>query len=82
MAGARAGEKSRGPVGRTSPKRKPSGDDPPARDTGAIAREQFALTFADVLSGRFGGHWTVEWEAADRPASAPNGDRGAFSDQE
>lgn len=30
------------------------------------AREQFARTFADVLSGRFGGRWSVEWEAADR----------------
>ena len=33
----------------------------------AEARERFARTFADVLSGRFGGRWTVEWEGTDRP---------------
>ena len=32
------------------------------------ARERFARTFADVLSGRFGGRWSVEWEGADRAA--------------
>lgn len=32
----------------------------------AAAREQFARTFADVLSGRFGGRWTVEWKGVDR----------------
>jgi hypothetical protein len=26
------------------------------------ARAQFARTFADVLSGRFGGRWSVEWD--------------------
>ena len=26
-----------------------------------VARSQFSRTFADVLSGRFGGHWSVEW---------------------
>lgn len=30
------------------------------------ARERFARTFADVLSARFGGRWTVEWRDADR----------------
>jgi hypothetical protein len=29
------------------------------------ARGQFARTFADVLSGRFGGRWEVEWEGSD-----------------
>lgn len=40
----------------------------PARPAGgtAAAREQFARTFADVMSGRFGGRWTVEWDDADR----------------
>ena len=27
-----------------------------------VARSQFSRTFADVLSGRFGGRWSVEWE--------------------
>ncbi len=40
-----------------------------------FAREQFARTFADVLSGRFGGRWAVEWQAADRPAPPPDGNR-------
>lgn len=26
-----------------------------------VARSQFSRTFADVLSGRFGGRWSVEW---------------------
>lgn len=25
------------------------------------ARAQFSRVFADVLSGRFGGNWSVEW---------------------
>lgn len=25
------------------------------------ARDQFSRTFADVLSGRYGGHWIVTW---------------------
>ena len=33
---------------------------------GEEAQERFARTFADVLSGRFGGSWAVEWEGADR----------------
>lgn len=43
---------------------------------GEEARERFARTFADVLSGRFGGNWAVEWEGADHPAS-PSSDRDA-----
>jgi len=31
------------------------------------ARERFARTFADVMSGRFGGRWAVEWKGMDRP---------------
>jgi hypothetical protein len=27
-----------------------------------VARSQFSRTFADVLSGRFGGNWSVEWK--------------------
>jgi len=33
------------------------------------ARERFARTFSDVMSGRFGGRWTVEWE--DGHGSSP-----------
>lgn len=39
---------------------------------GEEARERFARTFADVLSGRFGGSWSVEWEGADRAALPPD----------
>ena len=56
-------EKLRGPIRRVPLKgRAPAGrgraeGHPP----GQLAREQFARTFADVLSGRFGGRWVVEW---------------------
>lgn len=40
----------------------------PASGT-AEARERFARTFADVLSGRFGGRWAVEGEREDRSPS-------------
>lgn len=32
--------------------------------SGEVARSQFSRTFADVLSGRFGGRWSVEWKRA------------------
>lgn len=32
-----------------------------AERSGQVARDQFARTFADVLSRRYGGHWSVEW---------------------
>ena len=38
----------------------------PPTGGGQEARERFARTFADVLSGRFGGSWAVEWEGANR----------------
>ena len=43
---------------------------PPSRPVNGTkeARERFARTFADVLSGRFGGRWSVEWKGADRAA--------------
>lgn len=50
-----------GAKGRRSPMRPGSGT--------AEARERFARTFADVLSGRFGGRWAVEWEGADHSPS-------------
>jgi hypothetical protein len=31
----------------------------------ALARSRFDRTFADVLTGRFGGSWTVQWERSD-----------------
>jgi hypothetical protein len=40
----------------------------------AEARERFARTFADVLSGRFGGRWAVEWERVDRSPRASSQD--------
>lgn len=43
------------------------------------ARKQFSRTFADVLAGRFGGSWSVEWQGANRSAASTNRDRRAFS---
>lgn len=37
-----------------------------AERSAEVARSQFSRTFADVLSGRFGGRWSVEWGRADR----------------
>ena len=37
---------------------------------GRVARSQFARTFADVLAGRFGGRWSVEWQSADHSSNA------------
>lgn len=53
-----------------------------AARSGQVARDQFARTFADVLSGRFGGRWSVEWEGADRPPLTALGDRRALSGKE
>jgi hypothetical protein len=47
-----------------------------------LARSQFSRTFADVLSGRFGGRWSVEWKRADRSASSPDGNRRTFAGEE
>lgn len=51
----------------------------PVRPAGGTeeARERFARTFADVMSGRFGGRWTVEWEGSDPSPLGSN--RGATS---
>lgn len=48
------------PAKERRPVARPAGD-------GEEARERFARTFADVLSGRFGGSWAVEWEDRKRP---------------
>jgi hypothetical protein len=39
-----------------------------AERSAEIARSRFSRTFADVLSGRFGGRWSVEWDSRDRGA--------------
>lgn len=49
---------------------------------GQLAREQFARTFADVLSGRFGGRWDVEWEGSDRPPLPAPRNRRTFAGEE
>lgn len=46
------------------------------------AEDQFARTFADVLSGRFGDRWVVEWEGPDRSALSTDGDRRTFPGEE
>lgn len=32
-----------------------------AERSAEVARSRFSRAFADVLSGRFGGRWSVEW---------------------
>jgi hypothetical protein len=48
----------------------------------AEARERFARTFADVLSGRFGGRWSVQWKGADRSPLPPDRDGRSFTGEE
>jgi hypothetical protein len=62
--------------------RKAAAEKAAERRTSELARAQFSRTFADVLSGRFGGRWSVEWKRADRPASSPDGNGRAFSGEE
>lgn len=35
--------------------------DKAAKRSAEVARSRFSRTFADVLSGRYGGNWSVEW---------------------
>lgn len=42
----------------------------PVSPAGQTARAGFARTFADVLSRRFGGRWSVEWPETDDQRSA------------
>lgn len=49
---------------------------------GEEARERFARTFADVLSGRFGGSWSVEWEGEDRDPLPSDRDERTVADRE
>lgn len=61
--------------------RQPAAGKASGRST-ALARSRFDRTFADVLSGRFGGSWSVEWKRSDRAASSSDGDGRAFSGEE
>jgi hypothetical protein len=36
-----------------------------------VARSQFSRVFADVLSNRFGGRWSVDWDPVDHSALSP-----------
>ncbi len=51
-----------------------------AERSGKVARGQFSRTFADVLSGRFGGRWTVDWEGARSPLASDRDER-SFTDK-
>jgi hypothetical protein len=62
--------------------RKAIADKAAERRANELARAQFSRTFADVLSGRFGGRWSVEWKRADRPASSPDGNGRTFPGEE
>lgn len=73
-------EKRSGPVLRKLPaSARQAMADKAAVHAGEVARDQFARTFEDVLSNRFGGRWSVEWKRADRSLSTANGDRRTFS---
>jgi hypothetical protein len=76
-----ATEKRSGPVLRKLPAsaRRAMANKAAAVHAGEVARDQFARTFEDVLSNRFGGRWSVEWKRADRSLPAANGDRRTFS---
>lgn len=53
-----------------------------AERRGRQARDQFSRTFADVLSGRYGGRWVVQWERPDRAPLSPDRDRRSVSGEE
>lgn len=46
------------------------------------ARSRFSRAFADVLSGRFWGRWSVEWQRADPSTPPPDRDRRTFPGEE
>jgi hypothetical protein len=50
----------------------------PARQS-QEARERFSRTFTDILSDRFGGQWSVEWEGPNRSTLAPSRDGRSLS---
>lgn len=47
-----------------------------AERSAEVARSQFSRTFADVLSGRFGGRWSVEWPSSRRPDDSGESTQG------
>jgi len=47
---------------RLPPSAKKAAAEKAAERSAAVARSQFSRTFADVLSGRFGGRWSIEWK--------------------
>jgi hypothetical protein len=47
-----------------------------ASPSSQLARRQFSRTFADVLSGRFGGRWSVEWPGSKRPVGGGDSAHG------
>jgi hypothetical protein len=49
--------------------RKAAAEKAAERRTSEFARSQFSRTFADVLSGRFGGRWSVEWKRPGDPSA-------------
>jgi hypothetical protein len=55
---------------------------PASAQTNELARGQFARTFADVLSQRYGGRWSVEWKRADHAALAADRHRRALAGEE
>lgn len=78
-----ATEERTGPVLRQLPlSAKKAVADKIAARSATVARDQFARTFADVLSGRFGGRWDVEWEGTDRPALPADRDGRTFAGEE
>jgi hypothetical protein len=62
--------------------RKAAAEKAAERRTSELARASFSRTFADVLSGRFGGRWSVEWKRADRSTPSPDGNGRAFAGEE
>ena len=49
-----------------------------AERSAEVARSQFSRAFADVLSGRFGGRWSVEWQREDRSSVSEDRKGGAL----
>lgn len=55
---------------RLPPSAKRSVEEKATERSAETARSQFSRTFADVLSGRFGGRWSVEWRKQNSFAGA------------
>lgn len=86
---SRVQAKQRGPLkriplkGQARPRRSGAeGSTPGPPRTNELARAQFARTFADILSRRYGGRWSVEWKDADDSALAANRDGRPLAGEE